>query len=89
MTIWAHRPYRNGQSCTVIEHKGYQISIAMDDGRGAHTNYMRSDIRIFTMGEDSKDVTDDFLHCGLEGATMLYGNFETLFAIMKELDSRV
>lgn len=40
--------------CVKIEHKGYEVSIALDDSCGSFTKLLRCDIRVF---KDTKNVT--------------------------------
>lgn len=78
------REHRNGtltnpQTCTKIEFRGYEISVAMDSSLCFGRDLRRTDIRVF---KDDKDVSDQFLDTD---CNMIYGSGEELFRVMERI----
>ena len=82
MTIYGFRSNDPGKANTKIEFKGYEISIAMDDGhRGRHLT--RASIAVF---KGDRDVTGEL---GLEKVTadgLIDPTGEDIFKIMRKID---
>jgi len=74
---------RNKQVCTKIEFQGYEISVSMDSSHGPG-NLARTDIRVYTNpgAVPGVDCTSEFFE---EGETMLFGDADTLFRVMKKI----
>jgi len=56
--IWAPKPFMSSQICVKIMHRGYEISIALDDSAGAADSYVRTMLCIFDINDNI--VTHEF-----------------------------
>lgn len=82
MTIWA--PKMQGQACTKIPYKDYEISIAMDDSCGVMEIYGRSSIAVFDGHGD--DVSSWFW--ATPDQRMIDATAENLIAIFSRIDQK-